>query len=356
MISEDPIIGIGRSCMVVGRAATGIYLILKEHKIEGAEVIVPANLCYAAIFPVLYAGGKPRFCDVDATSGNITLETFESACTKNTCAAIVPHMYGNPVSEMSEIAEFCRQNHILLIEDCASAMGAQADYSLGAMGDYTVYSMGYSKTLELGGGGLVCSARNLENLECRERQLPPFSETMEKNLSFFSKVYRTIRNSCDDTPLEHAIYRILPDCLKDGFIYKILDKEKERLLIGLNALPERIEMRREMLLEYERHLTQCQFQRYHYAEGAVPWRMNFLIEPVLRKRLISEMLKRNLPVSDWYPRVTPIFGDHGFYPGTEWHEQHIVNFPIPEKLAVVEQICTVLTEISQEAIEKSELR
>ena len=35
----------------------------------------------------------------------------------------------------------------------------------------------------------------------------------------------------------------------------------------------------------------------------------------LRAELVQACLKEGLPVSDWYPRVTPMFGDTGEYPG-----------------------------------------
>lgn len=353
MFDQDPIVGADkRKCIVVGRAAAGIYLILKAERATGVEVLVPANVCYAAIFPILYAGGKPLFCDVDALSGNVTLETFTQVCTPQTRAAIVPHMYGNPVKDMAQIAEFCRQRQILLIEDCASAMGARADYPLGQMGDYTIYSMGYSKTLDLGGGGLVCSTHNLEHLENMERELPLLSKEAADNMNFFSKMYRTIRNLGSGTALEKAIYRVLPDSLKDGFLFRVTNSEKERLFDGLAGLSNSIVQRKAVLQNYEEKLTKCQFRRYAYAEGAVPWRMCLYVEPELRKCLIAKMLDCGLPVSDWYPCVAPIFGDEGVYLGAQWHERHIVNFPIPEKTDVVEQICNVLTEISQHAEER----
>ena len=34
------------SAIAVGRAAAGIYLILKHHGLAGKEILVPANLCF----------------------------------------------------------------------------------------------------------------------------------------------------------------------------------------------------------------------------------------------------------------------------------------------------------------------
>ena len=147
-----------KNMLITSRASSAIYLVLDSLKDKG-NVIVPANLCYAGIYPILYAGMTPVFCDVEQHSGNTNLDFFKKAVTSKTVAAIIPHMYGNPVKELPEIAEFCKENGILLIEDCASAMGAKADYPLGKVGDYTVYSTGYSKTLDL---GKICENPSIE--------------------------------------------------------------------------------------------------------------------------------------------------------------------------------------------------
>ena len=347
MFACDPIVKQERKCIVVGRAATGIYLVLSNECEPGKEVVVPANICYAAIFPIIYAGMMPRFCDVDPESGNVSFETFQAACSAQTCAAIVPHMYGNPVASMRQIASYCKLNHILLIEDCASAMGAEADYPLGRMGDYTIYSMGYSKTLDLGCGGLVCSEKDLTGLLEAEQELPMLTVEAEKSIGFFSKVYRTTRNYGQGSELEKCIYRELPGCLRGAFLYRISEHKKRQLYSRIADLPQVIQVRRRMLQLYERNLEDCRFHSYHFSQGAVPWRFNLLCGPG-RQVVIAEMLKRGYPVSDWYPSVVRMFEDVGEYAGAEWHENHIINFPLLIEEAEVEAICALLTRLSYE--------
>ena len=332
------------SAIAVGRAAAGIYLILKHHGLAGKEILVPANLCYAAIYPAVYAGMCPRFCDVDPVTGNVTEETFRAACGPDTAAAIVPHMYGNPVADFKEIAGLCRDRNILLIEDCASAMGAESDrYALGRTGDYGVFSTGYSKTLDLGGGGFVSSSRHdLEPLRRMEQTLPPESPENERDQAFFSRLYRCLRNEGKGSALEKHIMACLPQWEKDWYLFSLPETEKTALREKLRGLAPVIRERRQALAYYADRLRDTDLTFYPYEKNSVPWRFNLLAEPEKRRRIIDLCLSRGLPVSDWYPRVTPLFGDAGDYPGALWHETHILNFPLlisdEQKDAICESI------------------
>lgn len=344
-IRENPVTGKAGFCVATARASTGIYLALCGGKFNpGAEVVVPANLCYAGIYPVVYAGLKPVFCDVDPDSGNVTLETFSGACNNDTVAAIIPHMYGNPVEELREIAQFCQDMNIVLIEDCASAMGATSScYSLGNIGDYVVYSTGYSKTLDLGFGGFLYSKyRDLTFVEELEQTLPSHTFENDQNTAFFSKLYRFLRNNGTGTSIEAMIYGGLADACRNDFLHQIDEKKKKWLFCQLSGLPEVIRARRQSLKDYESRLAEVIRCRYPYAQGAVPWRFNILVDSNRRKELISACLEDGLPVSDWYPRVTPLFGEKHDLPGARLHEDRIINFPLLLEEEKKERICDLL--------------
>ena len=344
--NHDPITGQKGQFITVARASVAIYLALcSEHLPADSEIIVPANLCYAGIFPAVYADLKPVFCDVDAVTGNVTQKSFAAAYTPKVRAAIVPHMYGNPVQQLPEIAAFCKKNGIVLIEDCASAMGAAAThYSLGCIGDYTVYSTGYSKTLDLGIGGFLFSkSRSLTDAIALEQSLPDLCEENERNMAFFSRLYRLMRNEGSHTRIEKMICHGLADSCKTDFLHKISLVKKKQLLEQLKNLPATIIARKKALLRYENNAEKANFLRYPYEEGATPWRFNLLIEnPDLRRRIIDTCLSKGLPVSDWYPKVTPLFDETGEFPGAQLHEEQILNFPLLIEEDRIDAICELL--------------
>ncbi len=323
------ILDLKKNSLAVGRAATGIYLILSEY-MRGADVILPANICYAAVYPVVYSSNNPVFCDVDGTTGNMSCKSFIEALTPETRAAIVPHMYGNPVKDMPEIARFCKENNILLIEDCASAMGAElGGRQTGDFGDYTVFSTGYSKTVDLGNGGIILSDRSLCAMREAYGSLPLYSEETKKRNGDFSKAYRAFRNSRLDIR-ESAFYKTVHSDLRDNFLYRTSDEFSDTLIRSLSGLDKIISDRRRASNLYDRYLRYDgnDLSAYRFAEGAVPWRKNIFVRPDKRDGIVKRLLDKNIPVSDWYPSVGVLFDDYTVYPNVSAMERTVLNFPL----------------------------
>ena len=67
---------------------------------------------------------KIIWCDIDPTTRIVSLEEIKKKFSKKTKAILVTHLYGL-ACEMPEISQFCSKNNILLIEDCAQALGAE---------------------------------------------------------------------------------------------------------------------------------------------------------------------------------------------------------------------------------------
>ena len=349
IMALDPVTKRPGSCLPVSRAATVIYCVLKRRGRPGGSVLVPANLCWAAILPIRYAGMNPRFCDVDPDTGNVTVETVRQALRDPLPEAmILPHMYGNPVRDLKAIAALCGEKGVLLIEDCASAMGAEDEDGLvGCSGDYVVYSTGHSKTVDIGFGGLLVSHRNDLAAEADiEAGLPPLTEEAEREEMFFSRMYRLIRNQGEGTKLAKAVYTGMGEALRPSLLNRISEERKRLIVDALTDLPEIIRRRREAVQTYEAGLVfSSGIRRYLYGEGAVPWRFNLLVEDEsLRKRLIQRCLSENLPVSDWYPVSARMFGEDACYPGAEAHEKRIVNFPLLIPEAEIQEICRIVNE------------
>lgn len=88
----------------------------------GDKVAVPALTAPATATAVLLAGGVPVFTDVDPQTLLMTPQTLEAAIEKGVRAAIPVHLYGNPC-DMPAIASLCEKNGLILVEDCAQAVG-----------------------------------------------------------------------------------------------------------------------------------------------------------------------------------------------------------------------------------------
>jgi dTDP-4-amino-4,6-dideoxygalactose transaminase len=122
----------------------------------GDEVVTPAFTFIATAEAIAYVGAKPAFADVDGATFNMTAATLEQALTPRTRAVIVVHLFGQ-CAEMPPISDLCRRRGLVLVEDCAQAIGADwAGTQAGAWGDFGCYSFYPTKNLgAYGDAGLV---------------------------------------------------------------------------------------------------------------------------------------------------------------------------------------------------------
>lgn len=121
----------------------------------GDEVIVPAQTHTATAHAVEYTGARAVFADVHPTTGNILVEEIERRVTPATRGIIPVHMAGYPC-DMDGIVSVCQRNDLLLIEDCAHALGTQYKSThagnFGISGNFSFYP---TKQITTGEGGVV---------------------------------------------------------------------------------------------------------------------------------------------------------------------------------------------------------
>ena len=341
----NPVTGERGECIAVGRGAIAIRLALSIINDKFEYVLVPANICYAAVLPIIYAGYLPVFCDVDENTGNVTIDSIRDSIKGEIGAAILPHMYGNPIQNLPDIVEYLHSINVKVIEDCASLMTRGGiDYIPGTIGDFTVYSTGYSKTIDLGFGGLLFSKKyDVESLERIESGLPPFKQAYKEEWEIFSKVYRVLRNSNENSRIAKIVYDNLGEALRGSYYLSITEEEKTQVFECIDQLDRIVSERKRQHKLYLDALRIPEACYYPFQPDSVPWRFNLLCMEG-RKELINYCLKRNLPVSDWYPRVTPIFGDSDRYPGAYRHEKRILNFPLLISDDEIKEICSCVNE------------
>lgn len=329
-----------KNFIFVSRASSAIYLILKSNGIYGKKILVPANICYAAVYPIIYSGNEPVFCDISDSFGNVSLAEIKKK--HNYSAAVIPHMYGNPIGDIERIAKYFKDNNILFIEDCASAMGADVDGTVcGSFGDYSIFSTGYSKTIDAGLGGMIFSDQSLKEIDAMQAELHVKNSQDEANEAFFSKLYRLIRNSKDQS-LDTNIWESILPAVENIFINYTPDVKNivSPMLLNLNEV---VETRR---LKYQKYISLLNsnnpFEIIPLRDGACPWRFSFLTKPQNHRSLIDYLLNNNVPVSDWYPNVTPLFGTEEAFPNVTNMEARIINLPLLIDDTKINDYCTLI--------------
>lgn len=161
-------------CVGVGSGTAALTLALVASGVgPGDEVIVPAHTFIATGLAVVHAGAKPVFCDVDAETGLIDVDSAAAAIGPATAAIIAVHLYGQ-VCDMDALDLLAVRHRLLVVEDAAQAHGARwRDARAGSLGAVAAFSFYPSKNLgALGDGGAICTdddeiaarARRLGNL------------------------------------------------------------------------------------------------------------------------------------------------------------------------------------------------
>ena len=136
----------GTASLIVALYAAGVGL--------GDEVIISGYTWIATPSSVVIANAAPIIAEIDE-SLSIDPDDIEAKITPRTKAIIPVHMLGMP-SDMPRIKALAEKHNLVVIEDCAQAMGASVNGNrVGTYGDIGCFSLQQSKILITGEGGVV---------------------------------------------------------------------------------------------------------------------------------------------------------------------------------------------------------
>jgi|SRR3989344_6778931 len=123
----------------------------------GDEVIVPSFSHSADPNAISVIGATPVFADIDENTLGLSVKTIDAVKTPKTKAVLFVAAYGN-VGELEKIADYAKNNHLFLINDCAPALfGVYKNKSIASYGDFSVLSFFADKTITTGEGGMLLS-------------------------------------------------------------------------------------------------------------------------------------------------------------------------------------------------------
>jgi perosamine synthetase len=146
----------GYHALAVSNGTVALHLALHALGIgEGDEIIVPNVTFAATINAVLYCNATPILCEINPKTLCIDDDEIKKCITTKTKAIIPVHLYGQPC-DMDAINRIALQNNLLVIEDCAEALGSQwSNKPVGVFGDAATFSFYGNKTISTGEGGML---------------------------------------------------------------------------------------------------------------------------------------------------------------------------------------------------------
>lgn len=343
-----------------GRAATGLYyayqLAKQRHpEIQQPEVIVPAMMCATAANVALIAGMQARFADVGAQTGLMTLETIKARYTENTVAVVVIHLLGHTV-DIEPIAEWCRVNNLLLIEDPTHALTAKfpdGRYT-GSVGDVSIYSFNRTKIIGAGNGILLSSdaemTSQLSEIIKQESTFPDVDDNTRLQLALS---YRNLHHALvgllrlDDMP----VTQISGSFMSVRSAFEPLYLRPANTDVDLNTawqnLPESLAHRLKLANIYADRLQgQAHWHLLNdFQQSGVCWRFSLLIDAPKHQVAFSEAVrKEGFHVSNLYWAANQFFYPADVCEGADYFSRRIVNLWVDESVDedYVERCCDSL--------------
>lgn len=337
----------GQMVLWSGRAATALYhayqvAMHRRSDVTQPEIIVPSMMCATAANTALLAGITPRFADVGADSGLMSLETVQARFTENTVAVVVIHLLGHMV-DIDPIAAWCKANNLLLIEDPTQALGAHypdGRYA-GSVGDMAVFSFNRTKIMNVGNGILIAntpeSEHELQQVLEKKVDFPTVDDNTRNQLALS---YRNLHHALVGLFRLHEIpyEQIATSFRAVRSAYEPLFLRPANPTIDLNAawdaLPDSLAHRLEMANIYAECLQGNHWQLLTgFRQSGVCWRFSLLIDSPEQQVAFSEAVRHDgFHVSNLYWPTNQFFNPADDCPNADNFGRRIVNLWVDDSV------------------------
>jgi perosamine synthetase len=145
-----------KKVLTLNSGTSGLHLALRLANVgHGDEVITTAMTCTATNMPILAAGAKIVWADVDPMTGLIDPKAIEKKITSKTKAIMMVHFGGIPC-DIDAINTIAKKHNLKTIEDGAHAIGSEYNgLKIGNHSDFIMFSLQAIKHFTTVDGGLL---------------------------------------------------------------------------------------------------------------------------------------------------------------------------------------------------------
>lgn len=142
-------------CAMVPNCTIALSIAVMALNAKG-DVIVPDYTMIASANAVSLVGGRPKLVDVESSSFCLDLQSMKNKVNVATRAVILVSMNGRYPYKFDEILEYCKDEHIYVIEDAAQSFGSFCNGKhVGTYGEIGCFSFSMHKTISMGQGGAL---------------------------------------------------------------------------------------------------------------------------------------------------------------------------------------------------------
>ncbi|MEY2452724.1 MAG: perosamine synthetase [Acidimicrobiaceae bacterium] len=142
--------------IAVNSGTSAIEIPLRALRVQGKEVLVPANTFFATAAAVIAAGATPRFVDCDPATMAVDVESVRTSIGPNTAGLVVVHIGGLVTPDIHALKALCDEHGLFLFEDAAHAHGSTfGGQSAGTFGVASSFSFYPTKVITAAEGGII---------------------------------------------------------------------------------------------------------------------------------------------------------------------------------------------------------
>ena len=129
----------GSSANLLATFAAGNPLRKNRFK-PGDEALIPSVCWPTSLWPLIQAGLKPKFIDVEKGTLNVDPEKDNILNIKKTKVILLIHVLGNSTN-VEKVIKIAKRKKIIVIEDTCESLGSKfGKKHLGTFGDFGTYS------------------------------------------------------------------------------------------------------------------------------------------------------------------------------------------------------------------------
>lgn len=291
----------------------------------GDEVLAPVFTCTATNIPLLYAGAKIKFIDVDPNTLNMDVNDLRAKISGRTKAIVIVH-YGGLPCDMTEILSLASEFDVPVIQDSAHALGAEYENCpIGNLTDYSMYSFQAIKHLTTGDGGMLV-INNTGELE-KLKRLRWFGIDREKK--------------------QNGVWE--NDITEVGYKYQMTDIAAAMGLAALEEFPQTLQYRRALYYRYVENLKSFPdvqiIDDFSEAKKHAAWLFSIRV----KDRKACQLKLRSLGIESGQTHFRndrySIFSEsRGVFPGMDLVDEEYLILPLHTMMtnADVDRVCGAL--------------
>ena len=312
-----------RRAVAVNSGTSGLFLSLLALGIgAGDEVITTPFSFVASTTSIMMTGARPVFVDIDTVSLNLHPDAIEAAITPRTRAIVPVEAFGNPAG-FDAVCEIAERRGLSVVEDSCEALGsALHGRKAGTFGTLSVFGFYPNKQITTGEGGAIL--------------------TDDEALADLCVSLRNQGRSVADRWLLHE---------RLGYNFRLSDINCALGLAQLSRIDEikakRSQVARwyqQMLADEDRLIVPSVPDGVEMSWFVFVVRLAERFGPDVRDRLLDEMRRQKIQVSNYFPPIhlQPfIAARYGHGPG---------DFPVCEQVAARTVALPFHTQLSEQDV------